>query len=180
MQEDELLKTAIKTAEIVQELGRQAQQQTQQVQQATQQINQVSQNVHTTSERVTHEALEQFRATAKDVLENGLSAPINECEKTLQAAAYKIELTADKLDKRMDSMTKMHTAHTWKVVVASALAICSAIGVSTYAIKSSHTEMVRADLTRKINTAIQKGNLVSCEDDGICARNKNQLIRLDK
>ncbi|MGL4766880.1 MAG: hypothetical protein ACRCV6_02160 [Formosimonas sp.] len=170
----------MKTAEIVEQLGQQSRAQVQSVQNASQQLSHTAQKMEQNILNHGQKSIDQVRNSTENALKQGLQQPLQQCDDSLRASAQRLDKASAQLEMRLKSMEHQHKLNTWKSITASGLAIIAALVVWLGVGKSIHTEFKRSEWISKINAATEKGSLTLCEDGVICAKVKNQLLRLDK
>lgn len=148
--------------------------------QATRQLIQAAQQVSSTVEHSATNAMTNVRTATQSALAEGLAGPDQNLEETLQRSAYGLEVASRRLEERIEAMRHMHAASAWKAFLASAIGSALVIGASVYAVMQARQESARARWISEINAAIDKGNLATCQDGGVCARLGSKWVRLDK
>ena len=150
-----------------------------QTHEAAQRINEVARTAVASSERMTADAIEQFRRAAADAVGEGLLRPMEDAGRTMRSGTQTIQAATNELEARVRTLGKTLTAHAWKTFVASALASVVVIGVAVYMGLRTHQDIARAEWVGLINAAVADGKVAPCADGGLCARMGKQWVRID-
>lgn len=179
-QPDDLRALALQLAAFIGVLEQRGQQIVQQTQEAAHNLSQTALGAAASSERLTADAVEQFRLAAAQVVSEGMHQPMEEAGHAMQDGTQRIQAATRELETRMHKLGKALSAHAWKTFVASAVASLVVIGVAVYMGLRTHQDLIRAEWTGQINAAITNGKLARCRDGGLCARAGNRWVRLDQ
>jgi hypothetical protein len=177
---DDLRALALQLAAFTGVLEQRGQQIVQQTQEAAHRLGQTAQGAAASSERLTADAVKQFRQAAAQAVSDGMRQPMEEAGQVMQDSTQRIQTATGELEARMHKLGKALSAHAWKTFVASALASLAVIGVAVYMGLRTHQDLVRAEWTGQINAAIANGKLARCRDGGLCARAGKTWVRLDQ
>lgn len=180
LQSDDLRALALQLAAFTGVLEQRGQQIVQQTQEAALRLGQTAQSAAASSERLTTDALEQFRRVAAQTVSEGMHHPMKEAGQAMQDGTQRIQAATRELEARVHKLGKALSAHAWKTFMASALASLVVIGVAVYMGLRTHQDLIRAEWTDQINAAIANGKLARCRDGGLCARAGRTWVRLDQ
>lgn len=149
------------------------------VAQAAQAITQASKNSEAVAERTTSQALKDFRQTAATQLGDGLRAPIEHANRTLQKSMHDLQAVVSTFVREQSEANKARKRDAWKLFIATSLASAIMLGGSIYAIARAREETATARWISGVNAAVDEGRLAPCEDAGVCVYANKQWIRLD-
>src|SRR6185312_11066525 len=82
-----------------------------QTHEAAQRINEVARTAVASSERMTADAIEQFRRAAADAVGEGLRRPLEDAGRTMRSGTQTIQATTNELEARVRTLGKTLTAH---------------------------------------------------------------------
>jgi hypothetical protein len=146
--------------------------------QATQTLDQQSRQSLEAANGLVRQALDQFRAGAKQALAEGVRDAIHDIDQTMHSGADRLDQAVSQLDLRMQHMGCMNVSYAWKTFVASALGSLAVIGVAIYIAWQTHADIKRSEWIRQINAAVDAGQLAPCPEDGLCVKVDNKWVRL--
>ena len=180
MKENELLELAEKIAVLMEQYQRGTDKVTDNFVQSSQLLQQSAQNVTGVAQRAANDAAHQVKQSASEALNQGLAAPLKDCDARLDKSASKIEFAAQKIEQQSILAQKMFSVFAWKSFVASAAGSLAVIAVAIYMANSARVQIKQSEWIGSINTAVEAGKIIACPDGGICANINGKLTRLDK
>ncbi len=148
-------------------------------QQASQGLRQTAEDAAAISQRLTAQALEQFRHAAATLLAEALRDPVRQADLALRGSIGRSETAAAQLETRLRTVGRLNAVNAWRSFVASAVASIAIIGVAVYAAQQAHQDLIRSDWAGQINAAVAAGTLAPCANGaGICAFTNNRWVTL--
>lgn len=137
---------------------------------ASHELRQAAQDAAAVSQRLTAQALEQFRHAGAELLGEALREPVRQAGLALQDSSARAEVAAAQLEARLRTAGRLNAVNAWRTFLASALASVAIIGVAVYAALQAHQDLTRSDWIGQINAAVAAGTLAPCPSGvGICA-----------
>jgi hypothetical protein len=124
------------------------------------------------------EARLQHMSTA--TMSKAFEKPMKEFDREAQRISQYLNEAAKTLQTNHLALGKLMNGVLWKVLAIIGLATILAIGAIWYVYAGAEQKIKRTEWISEINTAIDKGKLTACPDQGICAIVDKKLIRLDK
>ena len=179
MNQSDIERMAVELAAFAQLLEQRSEQVVQQSLQATQAMQHSAQDAASTSQRISAQAVDEFRQAIAGAIQDGMCQPLEAAKKTLHEGMFHIETASQSLDARMRAQHKVYAANAWKVFIACALASVTVIGVAVYMSVQARQEMARAEWISQVNAAIANGKLGACAEGGVCAYIDKKAVRLD-
>jgi cation transport ATPase len=180
MDMDDIKQMAVRLAMLIDSFEKRGERVEQIVAQATQSMVQASKSSEAVAERTTSRALQDFRETAAAQLGDGLRAPVEHANQTIQTSIQNLHGAIHALEQQQRDANRTHKRDAWKVFIASTLASLVMLGGSVYAMTRAREEMANAHWVSGVNAAIEAGRLAPCGDDGICVYANKQWMRLDQ
>lgn len=154
---------------------------TEQLQRHSESVAQQASEAVSQANSTLEEVAANLRNTAAKTISNATRKPFEELEKQIQDTCRELVSNTNYVDNRQKETVKKLNTVLWAMLMILILAILTTIA-STYAlVKYTRQEIYRADWVSSINQAVEKGNLLRCENGkGICAKVKGKLVQLDK
>lgn len=180
MKENELLELAEKISVLMEQYQRGTDKVTNNFVQSTQLLQQSAQNVTSVAQRAANDAAYQVKQSATEALNQGLAAPLKDCDVRLDKSASKIEFAAQKIEQQSVLARQMFSVFAWKAFVASAIGSLAVIATAIYMANNTRVQIKQSEWIGFINTAVAAGKIVACPDGGICANVNGKITRLDK
>ena len=179
MDQDEIKALAVKLAAFTDLLEQRSDEAVRQTAQAAQSMGHSTQQASAAAERLTANAIAEFKRAAASLLAEGLRQPLEEAGQTMQAGTRNVQSATSALERQMQALQKVHAANAWKAFVASATASIVVIAAAAYIGIRTHQDMVRSEWVGLINAAIASGKLAPCvEGGGLCAKVKDRWVQL--
>jgi hypothetical protein len=113
-------------------------------------------------------------------MSNAFEKPMQEFDREAQRIANYLNAAASTLQTNHLSLGKLMNAVLWKVLAIIGLATILACGAIWFVYAGAEQKIKRTEWISEINAAMDKGKLIACPDQGICAVVDKKSVRLDK
>ncbi|MDO4640534.1 MAG: hypothetical protein Q4A84_02355 [Neisseria sp.] len=128
--------------------------------------------------RSTAQGIQKFTA---DTVGRAVDKPLQAFEQGVEQICREFSVIASNAERQQREAVKRLKMLQWTALTALIAALAISIGSAVFMMKYAHQEIARSDWVGNINKAIDNGSLARCDNgDGICAKVKGKLVRLDK
>lgn len=122
----------------------------------------------------------RIKSTTSETIEQAIERPTKNFKNQIQTITNDVKTTFGELQQQQRDTGKWLNALLWKVLTIIGLATVLAIGAIWFVYAGAEQKIKRTEWIGEINSAIDKGKLAACPDQGVCAVVDKKLIRLDK
>lgn len=180
MREDELLSLVEKTSVLMERYQLNTDKTTHNNAQITQNLQQIVQNLRSLQGDIP----QQVKNGAYNAIKEGMEKSVYESTEVLQNTTAQLKFEAHHLKEDRDKVYKMAKWLSYKtlgLVYGSALLVWFASAFFAWKnVQSGQQSIKKAEWISSINTAVDNGKLIACQDGVVCANISGKLVRLDK